>query len=75
MIQINIPNVTQQQRRMLDALWRMNDTQEVEDWIRSQPTAALQREAETMRELIIWACLDAEQDTAVAKNLLDKFRC
>jgi hypothetical protein len=72
MIQITIPGMTLQQRRMLDALWKMDSLQEVQDWILSQPTPALRKEAETMKELLTLACLDQDTGTDVAKMLLDK---
>lgn len=72
MIQVNIPNMTLEQWRMLDALWKMDSLEEVQDWIRCQPTQALQQQAETMRELLILAVVDQETRVDVAKKLLDK---
>lgn len=71
MIQVNIPNMSEQQRRMLNALWKMSEMSEVYDWIQNQPTAALRREAETMKEMLLLAVWDSEMDTKMAKPLLD----
>lgn len=72
MIRIEIPNMTRRQQAMLTALWNMNSTEEVEEWIENQPNLTLRWEAETMRELMLLAFIDQEQRVDVAKKLLDK---
>lgn len=72
MIRIEIPNMTVRQHAMLTALWNMNSTEEVEEWIASQPNARMRKEAELMRELMLLAFIDQEHRVDVAKKQLDK---
>lgn len=72
MIIIDVPNLTDRQRRMLTALWKLSQIEEVEEWIQSQPTEALRQEAQSMKELIFWAILDTETEVDLARKELDR---
>ena len=69
---ITIQGFTAKQHIIADLIWGMDSEADVLNFIQSLPDEDA-REAMVVRDMIIAAALDQITDTALAKNVLDRF--
>ena len=70
---VQIPNMTRAQCDLLDTMWEIGGTDEMDLWMATLDPATRQ-EAEVLKEMLLLAFIDLAEDLSEAEIVLDKFR-
>lgn len=70
---VQIPNMTAAQCRILDTMWEIGSSEDMEAWMQTLDTES-RVEAEVLKEMLLLAFIDLTDETVEADIVLDKFR-
>ncbi len=71
--EIKIEGLTTEQYDMLEIMWSIDSPQEMTEWMDTLDTDEI-RMVMTLKDVLLAHCLDAVDETTIAKNYLKKFQ-